>query len=1235
MDSISSNDEILKKWISTSDQSDRLDQLKDLKYRGLFPENIDFDNAYGLYPDVADKDFLIKLFHKREYSENKMKALNDKSFEDIASCNGSIEFQLSPVQRFVSTYLSAKTPYNSALLYHGVGVGKTCAAISIAEAYLYTYPRNKVMIVAPPNIQPNFSRTIFDINNVVISPDATLANKHNGCTGTLYLELTGCMYEKDIRVIERKVKALIRERYEIMGYGQLDTHIKNVINKVSAKRVTEALQNEFSGRCMIIDEAHNLRDVPAEKKREDIDSTEEEVVIAAQGKKLTPTLLKLLEDTEDMKLILLTATPMYNSYLEIIYLLNLLLTNDKKTTISSRDIFDSVGGFLEGGVELLGSIIQAYVSFMRGETPVSFPIRLNPHGIKELRSWPTKDPAGNPVNLSEIEYERLLKLPLTPVVFPTTTDTYTNYSSFIKKYIEAYGLGLDSINTLVQSGNWIYPSVDDDLDFDTRLRDKGFDSCFNNEYSLKNFIRYKSNIGKPDWLLADNLKEYSPKASFLINRIRNTEGPLFIYSRFIKSGALPLALALEANGYTLWNREDRGLLVDGNQLPDGRQCAKCPAREKNHKDLDHEFVPAKYALLTGSKDISPNNNAAIIAERSRNNYDGSIIKVVIGSEVASEGIDLRFIREIYVFDSWYHLNMMEQVLGRGIRTCSHIHELIPPEKRNCTVYLLVNSLQGNNESADLYLYRVAMMKALQMGKVTRVIKKYALDCNLNISVNYIKRLSERRHINAQQNPKEGIITDINDKNYTNMCDWMECDYTCATPIEINLDNTESGKINTLVYNGKVGNINTLSYDSYTASWREVEVKKAIRTIFQTQLKDESLMMVRLEDLREFMSAIPDEAFFFILYDIVNNKSFRLKVHGKEGYLTYKNGFYLFQPLKIEDLSIPLSLRISEYPVKRDTYSPIKRVVQPEVVLKESDVDRFWQTVVQWSKTVQKRTIIQLGMSVKIPNYVVDVIKQKYLGDNDRIKYSLQGLEMFQWYYYVMKDKLEYRNALGTVLLEYIWDNFLTFQEQIQLIKVPDEIVIDIGKEQILESGKYIRYMSLQYPYKLKYWCNDKHCSDALATVLDKNQKDPYFKVEANIETTGPIYGFIVPREGGYLTFKTSEEVAQIDALPSNGEECKIIQKVSHHLTMLYKIGTILASEGFPDFDLTSSILYKKKTTKDAETVETRQVESAIRYCALKEIILRWMDIMNVSNKRWFYRPISSYKSKHYAKAKKQ
>jgi hypothetical protein len=63
--------------------------------------------------------------------------------------------------------MSPKTPYMSALLYHGVGVGKTCAGVQITEAWLEFYPQTEVYLVAPPTIQKGFERTIFDINKVV------------------------------------------------------------------------------------------------------------------------------------------------------------------------------------------------------------------------------------------------------------------------------------------------------------------------------------------------------------------------------------------------------------------------------------------------------------------------------------------------------------------------------------------------------------------------------------------------------------------------------------------------------------------------------------------------------------------------------------------------------------------------------------------------------------------------------------------------------------------------------------------------------------------------------------------------------------------------------------------------------------------------------------------------------------------------------------------------------------
>ena len=110
-------EEKLEQWLVETDPKRRDDMFHDLTQHGLFPDETDFENTYGLYPSVEDEHFLVKLFRKREFVENRY-----TSIEDLATCEGRLEFEVSPVQRFVSTYLSGKTPYISALLYHGVGV---------------------------------------------------------------------------------------------------------------------------------------------------------------------------------------------------------------------------------------------------------------------------------------------------------------------------------------------------------------------------------------------------------------------------------------------------------------------------------------------------------------------------------------------------------------------------------------------------------------------------------------------------------------------------------------------------------------------------------------------------------------------------------------------------------------------------------------------------------------------------------------------------------------------------------------------------------------------------------------------------------------------------------------------------------------------------------------------------------------------------------------------------------
>ena len=90
------------------------------------------DDYKYLYPDLNDPLFNLKIAEKKEFNDTqydgKIKIINEEA-EKL--CNA--DFELSPHQQFVKNFLSFQTPYNSLLLYHGLGSGKTCSAIGVAE----------------------------------------------------------------------------------------------------------------------------------------------------------------------------------------------------------------------------------------------------------------------------------------------------------------------------------------------------------------------------------------------------------------------------------------------------------------------------------------------------------------------------------------------------------------------------------------------------------------------------------------------------------------------------------------------------------------------------------------------------------------------------------------------------------------------------------------------------------------------------------------------------------------------------------------------------------------------------------------------------------------------------------------------------------------------------------------------------------------------------------------------
>ena len=101
---------------------------------------------------------------KKEFYDTRYEVHKVEDYENIVDYTQKIcdytEFELDPHQMFVRNFMSNQTPYNGLLLYHGLGTGKTCSAISVCEE-TRTYMQQlgiskKIIIVASPAVQENF-----------------------------------------------------------------------------------------------------------------------------------------------------------------------------------------------------------------------------------------------------------------------------------------------------------------------------------------------------------------------------------------------------------------------------------------------------------------------------------------------------------------------------------------------------------------------------------------------------------------------------------------------------------------------------------------------------------------------------------------------------------------------------------------------------------------------------------------------------------------------------------------------------------------------------------------------------------------------------------------------------------------------------------------------------------------------------------------------------------------------
>ena len=283
-------------------------------------------------------NFINSLFepYRQELQSNK----ENISCDDIG--NTGSDFSLLTHQKIVRDYMNLYTPYRGLLLYHGLGSGKTCTSIAIAEGMKDS---KRVIIMTPASLRANYieelkkcgdllyKRNQFwewistDTNPEAATPMSAILNlplefikRHRGAWFVNVTKKSNYddLSDIDKQTLEFQLNEMIKSKYTFINY-----------NGLRAKKLQELTsnftRNLFDDSVVVIDEAHNLisRIVNKIKKEKAIPENK-------RGEKehlptnLATKLYEFLLSARNARIILLSGTPVINYPNEFGILFNIL-----------------------------------------------------------------------------------------------------------------------------------------------------------------------------------------------------------------------------------------------------------------------------------------------------------------------------------------------------------------------------------------------------------------------------------------------------------------------------------------------------------------------------------------------------------------------------------------------------------------------------------------------------------------------------------------------------------------------------------------------------------------------------------------------------------------------------------------------------------------------------------------------------------------------------------------------
>ena len=356
------------------------------------------NETLGVRIGKKEKDFTVKAssyyMNNREIFVNFMSSLFGPYKEELrkeagkASCTQSDDTKFSPMphQKIVRDYINLYTPYRGLLLYHGLGSGKTCSSVAIAEGIKSD---KQIIVMTPASLRMNYIEELKKCGDDIYrknqfwefistgeNPELVEPLSHVLSLSVEYIKKHGGAWMVDITKpanfeklssvqktnLDEQLNEMIRYKYKFINYNGLrESHLAALTNNFT--------KNPFDNAVVVIDEAHNFVSR----------------IVSKIGKSdtISGRLYEYLMNAQNTKIVMLTGTPIINYPNEIGIMFNILrgkiktwyfkLTINKERKVSQEyfmNLFKST---------ILGGNIMDYLEYK--PTSTTLVITRNPFGF--------------------------------------------------------------------------------------------------------------------------------------------------------------------------------------------------------------------------------------------------------------------------------------------------------------------------------------------------------------------------------------------------------------------------------------------------------------------------------------------------------------------------------------------------------------------------------------------------------------------------------------------------------------------------------------------------------------------------------------------------------------------------------------------------------------------------------------------------------------------------------------